>query len=158
MFTSTFINSPVGQLKITASKTAITAIEFCDKSSSNQQSPSISNTILEKAVIQIKEYLAGTRQIFDLPLDPQGTVFQKKVWQALQKIPYGNTVSYKEIAQAIDNPKASRAVGNANNKNPIPIIIPCHRVIGANGSLVGYAGGLHFKEFLLNHENKFKDN
>lgn len=158
MFTSTFINSPVGQLKITASKTAITAIEFCDKSSSNQQSPSISNTILEKAVIQIKEYLAGTRQIFDLPLDPQGTVFQKKVWQALQKIPYGNTVSYKKIAQAIDNPKASRAVGNANNKNPIPIIIPCHRVIGANGSLVGYAGGLHFKEFLLNHENKFKDN
>lgn len=102
---------------------------------------------------EITEYLAGKRKTFDLNLNLQGTDFQKKVWQELLKIPYGETRSYKEIAIAIGNEKASRAVGMANNKNPIVIAVPCHRVIGANGKLVGYAGGLAMKEYLLKLEN-----
>lgn len=101
---------------------------------------------------QLEEYFAGKRKIFDLPLAPKGTEFQQKVWKALQEIPYGETRTYGEIAAAIGNPKAARAVGMANNKNPIGIIIPCHRVVGANGKLVGYAGGMEKKEFLLELE------
>ncbi|WP_251859654.1 methylated-DNA--[protein]-cysteine S-methyltransferase [Clostridium sp. Marseille-Q2269] len=110
--------------------------------------------ILKNAHNQLKEYFRGERKEFNLPLDPQGTEFQKKVWEELQKIPYGQTCSYKDIAVSIGNEKASRAVGMANNKNPIPIFIPCHRVIGANGNLVGYAGGLEIKEILLNTEKE----
>lgn len=101
---------------------------------------------------QLEEYMAGTRTEFDLPLKPEGTEFQKKVWNALLLIPYGETKSYKDIAVLIDNPKGCRAVGMANNRNPIPIIIPCHRVIGANGSLIGYGGGLDIKVKLLELE------
>ncbi len=101
---------------------------------------------------QIREYLAGERQVFDLPLNPAGTDFQKKVWQALLEIPYGKTETYGGIAARIGNPKAARAVGMANNRNQIAIIIPCHRVIGADGSLVGYAGGLDIKKSLLQKE------
>ncbi len=101
---------------------------------------------------QLEEYMAGTRTEFDLPLKPEGTEFQKKVWNALLLIPYGETKSYKGIAVLIDNPKGCRAVGMANNRNPIPIIIPCHRVIGANGSLIGYGGGLDIKVKLLELE------
>ena len=101
---------------------------------------------------QLEEYFAGKRKTFDLPLVPKGTEFQQKVWKALQEIPYGETRTYGEIAAAIGNPKAARAVGMANNKNPIGIIIPCHRVVGANGKLVGYAGGMEKKEFLLELE------
>jgi len=108
--------------------------------------------LIKKTAAQLEEYFAGKRKAFDLPLNPQGTEFQKKVWKALQEIPYGKTVSYKDIAEKIGSPKASRAVGGANNKNPISIIIPCHRVIGANGALVGYAGGLDMKRELLELE------
>ncbi|MGV8905309.1 MAG: methylated-DNA--[protein]-cysteine S-methyltransferase [Acetobacterium sp.] len=108
--------------------------------------------LLKTAAEQLKEYLAGNRQTFDLPLDPKGTEFQRSVWQALLDIPYGEIRSYKEIAEAIGNPKACRAVGMANNKNPISIVIPCHRVIGADGSLVGYGGGIALKEKLLKLE------
>ncbi|MEG0051463.1 MAG: methylated-DNA--[protein]-cysteine S-methyltransferase [Terrisporobacter sp.] len=108
--------------------------------------------LIKDTFIQIKEYIKGKRIKFDLPLEPQGTEFQKKVWQELLKIPYGQTRAYKDIAVAVGNEKASRAIGMANNKNPIPIIIPCHRVIGSNGKLVGYAGGLNIKEKLLNIE------
>ena len=114
--------------------------------------------ILEEAELilsckkQLDEYFAGKRKTFDLPLVPKGTEFQQKVWKALQEIPYGETKTYGEIAAAIGNPKAARAVGMANNKNPIGIIIPCHRVVGANGKLVGYAGGMEKKEFLLELE------
>ena len=104
------------------------------------------------AYTQIREYLDGQRKVFDLPLHPNGTEFQIKVWKALTEIPYGETRSYKNIAISIGNEKACRAVGMANNKNPIPIIIPCHRVIGANKKLVGYAGGLDLKERLLDLE------
>ncbi|WP_100065367.1 methylated-DNA--[protein]-cysteine S-methyltransferase [Miniphocaeibacter massiliensis] len=101
---------------------------------------------------QIKEYFMGKRKSFSIPLKPKGTEFQKKVWESLLKIPYGETRSYKDIAKDIGNEKASRAVGGANNKNPIFIIIPCHRVIGASGNLVGYGGGIKMKEKLLQLE------
>lgn len=109
-------------------------------------------TLIKKAHNQIEEYFNGTRKSFDLPLAPKGTEFQKKVWKALLNIPYGYTCSYKDIAISIGNEKACRAVGNANNKNPILIIIPCHRVIGANGDLVGYGSGLELKKRLLDLE------
>lgn len=109
--------------------------------------------LTEKTKEQLKEYLNGTRRVFDLPLKPEGTEFQKKVWAALLTIPYGETRSYRDIAVQIANPKACRAVGMANNRNPIPVIIPCHRVIGAGQSLVGYGGGLDIKVKLLELEN-----
>lgn len=104
------------------------------------------------AAEQLAEYFAGKRSTFQLPLNPRGTDFQKKVWNALTHIPFGETKSYKQIAQDVGNDKAARAVGLANNKNPLMIVVPCHRVIGSNGNLVGYAGGLAMKEVLLNIE------
>lgn len=111
--------------------------------------------LLRRAERELQEYFAGQRRQFDLPLAPQGTPFQQSVWQALRQIPYGQTASYKQIAQAIGHPTACRAVGGANNKNPLPIFIPCHRVIGAGGSLTGYAGGLDLKQGLLALEAKY---
>ena len=108
--------------------------------------------ILTQAAAQLKEYLAGQRQNFDLPLKPIGTPYQQKVWNQLRSIPYGQTRSYQEIAAALGNRKAARAVGSANHRNPLPIFIPCHRVIGKNGSLVGYAYGVNTKEKLLKIE------
>jgi methylated-DNA-[protein]-cysteine S-methyltransferase len=108
--------------------------------------------LIAKAENQLEEYMTGERTVFDLPLKPEGTEFQKKVWNALLLIPYGETKSYKDIAVLVGNPKGCRAVGMANNRNPIPVIIPCHRVIGANGSLVGYGGGLDIKVKLLELE------
>jgi methylated-DNA-[protein]-cysteine S-methyltransferase len=108
--------------------------------------------LLSMATIQLDEYFQGKRTTFSLPFKLTGTPFQLAVWKELQNIPYGQTTSYKEIAQKIDKPKAYRAVGMANNKNPLPIIIPCHRVIGSNGKLIGYAGGLNLKNYLLELE------
>ncbi|UYO99728.1 methylated-DNA--[protein]-cysteine S-methyltransferase [Oceanotoga sp. DSM 15011] len=108
--------------------------------------------LIKETYKQIKEYMNGKRRNFEIPLQTKGTVFQNKVWEELKKIPYGKTVSYKYIAEKINNPKAYRAVGMANNRNPISIIIPCHRVIGEDGSLVGYGGGLHIKRELLKIE------
>lgn len=101
---------------------------------------------------QLQEYFHGRREMFDLPVDMQGTTFQKSVWEVLQRIPYGETQSYKQVAIAIHSPKAVRAIGSANNKNPLPIIIPCHRVIGSNGAIVGYGGGIEKKKKLLELE------
>lgn len=109
-------------------------------------------TLLKEAKQQLSEYFNGTRTTFKLPLETSGTSFQQDVWNALQEIPYGQTRSYKQIAQAIHNPKAVRAIGGANNKNPIFIIIPCHRVIGADGSMVGFGGGIEVKKYLLELE------
>ena len=108
--------------------------------------------LLSEGKRQVLEYLAGQRRVFDLPLAPRGTEFYRSVWRALEAIPYGETRSYRDIAQAVGRPKAVRAVGQANHNNPIPIIIPCHRVVGANGSLTGYGGGLDLKERLLRLE------
>jgi methylated-DNA-[protein]-cysteine S-methyltransferase len=107
------------------------------------------HAFLAAARRQIAEYFAGARQVFDLPLAPAGTAFQQRVWRALLEIPYGRTESYGALAQRIGQPRAARAVGLANNRNPLPIVIPCHRVIGASGALTGYGGGLHVKERLL---------
>jgi methylated-DNA-[protein]-cysteine S-methyltransferase len=114
-----------------------------------------SNSLLKKAIKQLDEYFSGQRIEFDLPLQFSGTEFQKEVWKALINIPYGETRSYKDIAIEIGNPKACRAVGGANNKNPIILICPCHRVIGASGKLVGYGGGMDMKEYLLNLEKSY---
>lgn len=143
--------SPVGPLLLAEENGAVTRVCFYNnqllESYELQKTP-----LLEKTFVQLQEYFAGKRKSFDLPLAPCGTEFQQQVWQALLTIPYGETASYKKIAEKIDSPQACRAVGMANNKNPIAIIIPCHRVIGANQKLVGYAGGLQIKDYLLNLE------
>ena len=109
-------------------------------------------SLMKEAYRQLSEYLQGERKTFDLPLRMKGTAFQQNVWRALLEIPYGETRSYKQIAEAIGNPKAVRAVGMANNRNPLLVVVPCHRVIGANGKLIGYAAGIEKKEFLLRLE------
>lgn len=139
--------TPLGKIVLTENGSAVTRLIFSEvlpEGVNCTETP-----LLKKVVLELQEYFAGTRKRFDLPLSPQGTDFQQKVWKALQDIPYGAVVSYKDIALAIGNEKACRAVGGANNKNPIAIIIPCHRVIGADGSLVGYGGGLEIKRRLL---------
>jgi len=145
----------IGELLIAEMNGYITDVISCKDlyrlfSGINQETP-----LLQKAAFQMREYLRGERKNFDLPLAPEGTSFQRQVWKALQAIPYGETRSYKDIAVVIGKPKAMRAVGMANHHNPISFIIPCHRVIGANGSLVGYGGGLELKKKLLDLEKTF---
>ena len=148
-----FYETIIGLLGIKENGTNITEIYFGKDEISNnielKESPLIKQTIN-----QLEEYFEGKRKSFDLPFEPKGTEFQKLVWNELLKIPYGETCSYGEIAKRIGNPKASRAIGMANNRNPISIIIPCHRVIGASGKLVGYGGGIDIKEKLLNLEKE----
>lgn len=115
-----------------------------------------SSPLIDESISQLDEYFSGKRKTFDLKIEVKGTDFQKRVWDALQKIPYGETRTYQEIAEEVGSPKGQRAVGGANNKNPIMIIIPCHRVIGKNGKLVGFAGGLDVKKSLLELEQEFK--
>jgi methylated-DNA-[protein]-cysteine S-methyltransferase len=146
---SAYYNSPIGILKIKATNDALTDIHYV-----REQGESTPNNIIAKAIKQLEEYFAGKRTTFDIPLAPSGTEYREKIWQALTTIPYGKTTSYKDIATLTGNPKASRAVGGANNKNPISIIIPCHRVVGASGRMVGYAGGVDKKEFLLALEHE----
>ena len=145
-----YYESPVGVLKIKSNGNAITLLVKTNEKF--EQTNDLS--IVVKLKKELDEYFIGKRKVFDLPLRFNGTKFQEQVWDALLKIPYGETRSYKDIATAIGNSKASRAVGMANNKNNIIILIPCHRVIGSNGGLVGYAGGLDVKEYLLNLEKK----
>lgn len=137
------IKTPIGPLTLEADENAVTAIHF-SADGAQDASP-----LLDATEAQLREYFAGARRTFDLPLAPHGTAFQRRVWAALRTIPYGETRTYGELAAAIGSPNASRAVGMANHRNPIPIIIPCHRVIGANGTLTGYAGGLEIKRRLL---------
>ncbi|MCC3669823.1 methylated-DNA--[protein]-cysteine S-methyltransferase [Terrisporobacter mayombei] len=144
-----FYETEIGIIGIRENNKSITDI-FFSKVDTNDN---IEETdLIKECFKQLKEYFEGNRMKFDLPLYARGTEFQKKVWNELLNIPYGETKSYKDIAVAIGNEKACRAIGMANNKNPIPIIIPCHRVIGSNGKLVGYAGGVNVKEKLLNIE------
>lgn len=153
---TTCFNSPIGLLQIQGTPTHITHIQFVSDTVQTQCIASLPQTwsLGEQAKQQISEYFAGKRTKFTLPLEPKGTTFQVAVWNALQTIPFGETRSYGEIASTIGKPKAARAVGLANNRNPLAIVIPCHRVIGANGNLTGYAGGLDCKAFLLNLEQK----
>jgi methylated-DNA-[protein]-cysteine S-methyltransferase len=146
-----YIDTPVGKVKVSASFSGITSVVFV--SAQESQVAPIPNTLVGKACKQLGQYFEGTRSKFELDLDLIGTEFQRQVWGGLLTIPYGKTCSYSEIATLLGNPKAVRAVGAANGKNPISIIVPCHRVIGANGTLTGYAGGLDRKEWLLNLES-----
>lgn len=135
-------------LYLVATETHLINIQFTQPQKALLQT----TELLSMATIQLDEYFQGKRTIFSLPFKLTGTPFQLAVWKELQNIPYGKTTNYKEIAQKINKPKAYRAVGMANNKNPLPIIIPCHRVIGSNGKLIGYAGGLKLKNYLLELE------
>ena len=143
------IKSPIGNLKIEEEDNYIVEVSFTDE----EESP-INFDLLARCAQELKEYFRGNRKEFDLPLLLKGTEFQKKVWHALEKIPYGETRSYQDIACMIGKPKASRAVGMANHVNPIVILVPCHRVIGKNGKLTGYGGGLDKKKYLLELEGE----
>ena len=150
--------SPVGILILVATENALVAVLWENENPKRvrlaELIEQVNHPILLETQKQLREYFAGTRQQFDLPLDFEGTVFQKKVWQALLSIPFGETRSYRDIAEQVGNIKAVRAVGAANGKNPISIIAPCHRVVGVNGKLVGFAGGLNNKEILLGLEKQ----
>ena len=138
---------PCGHLKLTEENGFITACDW------TEEAPFPAETaLLKKAEKELEEYFKGKRKTFDLPVQPKGTAFEKDVWSVLEKIPYGHLMTYGEIAKEIGRPKASRAVGNACGKNPVCVIIPCHRVVGSNGSLTGYAGGIGRKVKLLEHE------
>lgn len=146
-----FFETPVGLLRIAESEKGIVSLRFDDKASAPSEA---SGLYLDDACRQLSEYFLKKRRSFELPLDIRGSQFQLRVWSALERIPYGETRSYGEIAENIGNPKAARAVGLANNRNPILIIIPCHRVVGKDAKLVGYAGGIERKEYLLELESK----
>ncbi|MES1197302.1 MAG: methylated-DNA--[protein]-cysteine S-methyltransferase [Pseudomonadota bacterium] len=146
--------SPIGILALTANDDALTGVYFENPKHGGPPADARigSNAVIEETRRQLDEYFAGKRTSFDLPLAPEGTEFQLKVWKALRRIRYGATKSYGQIASEIGAPQASRAVGAANGRNPIPIIVPCHRVIGADGSLTGFGGGMERKRFLLDLE------
>jgi O-6-methylguanine DNA methyltransferase len=164
------ISSPIGPLVLCATENGLCHIEFSAFADAEAKLHHWSHkllgrdrfvrdrSVLSEAVQQLELYFAGKLFRFDLVLDLQGTPFQRRVWLALSKIHYGETQSYKYIGANIGNPKAVRAVGGANNRNPLPIILPCHRVIGANGDMVGYGGGLPIKRFLLDHERHYINN
>jgi methylated-DNA-[protein]-cysteine S-methyltransferase len=149
------IASPVGRLRLIASEIALVGIWFENGRDAARNTLWLTRSpspIIEMARTQLEEYFSGHRQVFELPLDPRGTDFQRRVWQRLLKIPYGVTTTYGALARELGDPAASRAVGLANGSNPIPIVIPCHRVIGANGALTGFGGGLATKAVLLDLE------
>lgn len=146
------IESPLGFITIEGDSAGISSVYFSEENT-------VSDTIpesLQSSVKQIQDYFSGSLDQFNLKLAPKGTPFQQRVWKELLKIPFGKTRSYQQIANALGDPKVIRAAASANGKNPIAIIIPCHRVIGSDGSLTGYAGGLHRKKWLLNHESPSK--
>ena len=148
----TYLETPIGMLLIAGDNEAVRRIDFPKNGKASKPEQGwieSSRGPVGQAAKQLREYFAGKRAGFDLPLAPEGTEFQRTVWRNLQDIPYGETISYGELAKRVGNPKASRAVGAANGQNPIPIVIPCHRVIGANGKLTGFGGGLPTKEALL---------
>ena len=151
-----WFESPVGPLLLAGTKAGLNLVSFSagTRTKSADSEWHEDSAVFTEVVDQLKSYFAGERKAFDLPLVLEGTDFQKKVWTALQDIPYGETVSYKVLAERVGAPKAVRAVGAANGANPIPIIIPCHRVIGSNGKLTGYGGGLPIKEKLLALEKR----
>lgn len=145
-----YITTPLGLMRISASELGLTEVQFIN--AADQDVAANPSAITEQAATQLTAYFAGQLQQFDLPLAASGTEFQQQVWQQLTTIPFATTCSYAAIAQQIERPKAMRAVGAANGRNPLAIIVPCHRVIGASGKLTGYAGGLDKKAWLLKHE------
>jgi methylated-DNA-[protein]-cysteine S-methyltransferase len=160
MFHTISMSSPVGELRLVAGDRGLRAIlwgaEDVARIASIDGADLVESTtpVLDAAVLQLEEYFAGTRREFDLPLDPLGTPFQQSVWMVLRSIPYGRTMSYGEQATKLGDPNKARAVGAANGKNPLSIVVPCHRVIGSGGHLTGFAGGLEVKSWLLDHERQ----
>lgn len=148
-YTHFVYNTPFGPVTIASDGNAVTRLAFGAVPCQGDMRPT---ELTNRAANELQEYLAGKRRAFDIPLAPAGTPFQQSVWAALQNIPYGQTRSYQDIATIVGKPTATRAVGSANNKNPIAVLIPCHRVIGKNGKLTGYAGGIPLKERLLEIE------
>ena len=148
-----YIQTPLGVAKIMGDTDGLTSITVLN---SDEPLTDVIPESLEDAVYQLNEYFEGVRTQFDLKLNPYGTEFQKKVWVELQNIPYGKSRSYLELAKLLGDPNATRAAASANARNPLWIVVPCHRVIGTDGSLTGYAGGLHRKQWLLNHESPVK--
>ncbi len=153
MIDTAYIETPLGVAKIEGDENGLQTISILDNV---MEKTEIIPETLEDAVYQLQEYFEGKRKVFALELNPQGTDFQKKVWEALLQIPFGKTTSYLELSKTLGDVKAIRAVAAANGKNPLWVVVPCHRVIGSDGSLVGYAGGLHRKKWLLAHESPAK--
>ena len=151
MMSCCIIQTPIGPLRICEADGAVCAVDFTNEDVSSPGTP-----LLAEAARQLDAYFAGTLTDFDLPLHLEGTAFRMRCWAALRTIPYGETISYGEQARRIGSPKAVRAVGGANHHNPISIVVPCHRVIGADGTLTGYGGGLDVKRWLLAHEQKHR--
>jgi methylated-DNA-[protein]-cysteine S-methyltransferase len=150
------IDSPLGPLRLIADGDALTGVYLPDQPApAPRDAPAAPSPVLALAAAQLAEYFAGARRDFDVPLAPRGTGFQQRVWRELTKIPYGETRSYGALARVLGTPSASRAVGAANGKNPISILVPCHRVIAGTGALTGYAGGLAAKRWLLEHEARW---
>lgn len=147
-----YLQTPIGLAEFQGNEEGLASISVLDEN----RPTGIVPEVLEDAVYQLKEYFEGSRKQFDLKLNPSGTDFQKKVWEALLEIPFGKTTSYLELSKKLGDVKAIRAVASANGKNPLWIVVPCHRVIGTNGDLTGYAGGLHRKKWLLEHESPAK--
>lgn len=149
------VESPLGSVLLVGDDVGLTHINFQDGNNRLAVQPDWeqSDTVLAEAVEQIGDYFQGKRKLFDLTLSTRGTEFQEQVWRAVSDIPYGSTDSYGSIAKQINRPKASRAVGAANGQNRLPIVIPCHRVVGSSGKLTGYAGGVYLKKWLLDHES-----
>lgn len=157
--TETVIPSPVGPLRLVATDAALTGVYFAQHrrapapTSSPDAAAATQHPVLARAAAELAEYFAGARSAFSVDLAPEGTDFQKAVWSALREIPFGAKVSYAELGRRLGRPSASRAVGSANARNPLSIIVPCHRVVGATGALTGYAGGVDAKAWLLAHES-----
>jgi methylated-DNA-[protein]-cysteine S-methyltransferase len=149
MLETAFIKTPLGIAKIEGDKDGISVISINTEETVTSKVPKV----LQEAITQINDYFLGNRKDFTFKLNPQGTEFQQKVWQELLKIPFGKTINYLDLAKKLGDPKVIRAAASANGKNPIWIVVPCHRVIGTDGSLTGYAGGLWRKKWLLEHEN-----
>ncbi len=147
-----YLQTPIGIAEFHGDENGLASVSVLDEI----KPIGIIPEVLEDAVYQFREYFEGTRQQFDLKLNPSGTDFQLRVWDALLKIPFGKTISYLELSKQLGDVKAIRAVASANGKNPLWIVVPCHRVIGSNGDLTGYAGGLHRKKWLLEHESPAK--
>ena len=151
-----YLDTPIGTLRLVSDGTHLVAIEFEGQHDIKPDEQETGDAVLAACCSQLREYFAGQRQHFDLPLAARGTDFQRAVWRALAEIPYGESHSYRDIAKAIGKPPAVRAVGAANGRNPLPVVVPCHRVIGSDGSLTGFAGGLQAKRWLLRLEGALR--
>ncbi len=147
------VPSPIGTLHVTATASAVVEIAFAGRPARGADHPA-AHPVLDAAAAQLAEYFAGARTAFELPLAPPGTAFQQLAWAELRAIPYGSTISYGDQALRLGDPNKARAVGAANGRNPIPIVVPCHRVVGSNGKLTGFAGGVDVKQWLLEHEQR----